>query len=208
MSEIERDNARLATATDKTAPKELLALGELVQVTEGDFSERARETIHRLFKKLILNNSLPAVLSPTGEQLPTVETETALETESPLAFAQEHPCPYRTLGNVKGNAAETQVLCAETDKLPLAACITRQKRYLHFEHSCQPLAKQRILEKMTKPQRQQPTTRPFKGNDHEQEGVLPRFYCPDGHTPTFCHGNHPCDKRLTCAESRQYQPSR
>lgn len=156
-------------------------------------------------RKLILDKSLPTPLSPSGEQSPTVETETALETQSPLVFAQEHPCPYRTLVNVKGNAAESHILCSETDKLPLVACITRQKRYLHFERSCRPLKQDK--EKPAKPQRQQPTTRPFKGNDFVQEGVLPRFFCPDGHPPSWCHGGNSCNRRLTCPEMNR-QPSR
>lgn len=181
--------------------KKLDEIAKLQGFSEFAQTEALKFSIDTAYK-LIFDNSSPVALSPSGEQSPTVETETALETQSPLAFAQEHPCPYRTLVNMKGNADETQVLCAETDKLPLAACITRQKRYLHFEHSCQPLAKQRILEKMTKPQRQQPTTRPFKGNDFVQEGVLPRFFCPDGHPPSWCHGGNSCNRRLTCPEMK------
>jgi hypothetical protein len=78
MSEIERDNARLVTSKDKTCPKELLALGELVGVSKGDFSERARETTHRLFKKLILDKLSPAAQSPTGEQKPQSDIPTTI----------------------------------------------------------------------------------------------------------------------------------
>jgi hypothetical protein len=175
----------------------------------GLVSEKLTENWETFFidiaPKLLLDNSSPAPLSPSGEQSPTVETETAPETESPLDFASEHPCPYRTLVNVKGNAAETHILCSETDKLPLAACITRQKRYLHFERSCRPLKQDK--EKPAKPQREQIRTRAFKGNDFVQEGVLPRFFCPDGHPPSWCHGGNSCNRRLTCPEMNR-QPSR
>lgn len=54
-------------------------------------------------------------------------------TESPLEFAHQHPCPYRTL------FLDKTVLCMENKKVPLEACVNRQKRYVHFQLKCVPI---------------------------------------------------------------------
>lgn len=56
--------------------------------------------------------------------------------DNPLQFVEDNPCPYRTIIKDKSGFI---VLCAETKKIPLEACITRQKRYIQFNKKCIPI---------------------------------------------------------------------
>jgi hypothetical protein len=113
---------------------------------------------------------------------------------NPFEFAESHPCPYRTL--LKDSR---EVLCAETKRIPLDACATRQKRYQHFEKSCVPIG----MKKKTPFQprsNSQAETRPYRGDSPFQERApRPQGYpiCPKGHNRSWCVA-HPCELRSQC----------
>ena len=203
MSEIERDTARLVTSTDKTASKELLAIGELLGVSEGDFSDRARETIHRLFKKLILDKSSLAPNSLNGEQKPQVNKtpeqilyDQYLKDTSDINFDKipkngENPEPkaesslLSPLQWVQDHTCHYRavvndkgkfIIYCDTKKIPLEVCMTRQKRYIFMQKKCQPIDRPKPLP----PQKhfQEQKTRPYKGDG---EGSYGPFSIGDGY---------------------------
>lgn len=57
-------------------------------------------------------------------------------TQTDLEYAESHKCPYRTMLD------NNQILCAENKKIPLKACVTRQKRYTQFNRKCRPVGMQ------------------------------------------------------------------
>jgi predicted CopG family antitoxin len=77
------------------------------------------------------------VFQKANVQNVNVEKPQNVEAFNPFEFAQNNPCPFRTI--IKGKSGGFYVLCAETKKIPLEACITRQKRYLQFEKKCKPI---------------------------------------------------------------------
>lgn len=103
-------------------------------------------------------------IAPTKEQpkLPSV-----------FEHFQEHPCPYRAI--VKEKSGSFSVYC-DTKKLPAEVCITRQKRYLHFDRNCRPESKAK------KPRRPRPYTPKYsksKFSMGDNEGTEPN-YSQDG----------------------------
>lgn len=85
---------------------------------------------------------------------------------NPYEFAQKNPCPYRTLIKSRDGF---YVLCAETKKIPLEACVTRQKRYLAFEKKCFPIS----LSKKPKAKPQKPMRTKIYRDEFERD------YYPD-----------------------------
>lgn len=76
-----------------------------------------------------LEHILSSLNSPSQTAQPT-QPETSLE------WLEKHPCPFRTpLLNTKTGK---QILCWEKHRLPIEACITRQKRYIQFNRKCLP----------------------------------------------------------------------
>ena len=80
---------------------------------------------------IFLNKLLDIYLSKSspGEQL-SVDTNKSKAYDYP-------PCPYRTL------LKDGNILCEEKHKIPLIACITRQKRYIAMERKCRPVGRPR-----------------------------------------------------------------
>jgi len=70
------------------------------------------------------------------------------EDSNPYVYAQNHPCPYRTLIKTENDFV---VLCAETRRIPLLACVTRQKRYVEFNRKCKPIGREKVKPKPSKP---------------------------------------------------------
>lgn len=90
---------------------------------------------------------------------------------NPFEFAQNNPCPYRTIIKCKSGF---MVLCAETKKIPLEACITRQKRYLQFNKKCIPIGR----EKPKKPHANKPMrTRIYR--DEFESAYYPNYVDSD-----------------------------
>lgn len=138
MSEEMPDTLRITTKDDKTCPKELIALSEYLGIKNGEFSEKAREVIHRLYKSLILDKNSLSPQLPTGEQpksdIPT--TNPSLEQR-----AQTNPALKQALENIKrptppppcnycGQISETEIECGKPMKegkkplkISLASCI-------------------------------------------------------------------------------------
>jgi predicted CopG family antitoxin len=87
-------------------------------------------------------------VSKDAEKLPKDSKNVQSLPENPFDFAQNNPCPFRTI--IKGKSGFF-VLCAETKKIPLEACITRQKRYLQFEKKCKPIGYKPKLKAQSKP---------------------------------------------------------
>ena len=59
-------------------------------------------------------------------------------TEQEQKSVYDYPeCPYRTL------LKDGNILCEEKHKIPLRACITRQKRYIAMERKCRPVGRPR-----------------------------------------------------------------
>ena len=59
-------------------------------------------------------------------------------TEQEQKSVYDYPeCPYRTL------LKDGNILCEEKHKIPLIACITRQKRYIAMERKCRPVGRPR-----------------------------------------------------------------
>ena len=169
-------------------------------------SEKSKSECYiEYFQKLILNKSSPAPDSPNGEQKPQVNKtpeqilydqylkdtadfkfpppsenpEPVAESSllSPLQWIQEHPCPFRTIVNDKGKFT---ILCSETDKLPIEACMTRQKRYVHMQRNCRPLKKDKEKpQKKWQDRTQEPKTRPYK---RDTDGYYDPFSVGDGYT--------------------------
>jgi hypothetical protein len=81
--------------------------------------------------------------------------------ENPLEFAHQNPCPYRTVVQEKGKFL---VLCAEEDKIPLEACVTRQKRFLHMERKCKPLSYKPPIKRWQQRAQQEPRTKIYRGD--------------------------------------------
>ena len=80
----------------------------------------------------------------------------------------ENECPYRSI--VVGNKG-FEVYC-DTKKIPAEVCLTRQKRYLHFNRNCYPETK-----KLRRPRQPVPLR---QGSTHfsmgDSEGVEPNWH--------------------------------
>jgi len=76
-----------------------------------------------------LNDLLDIYLSKSspGQQL-SINTNNSKSYDYP-------ECPYRTL------LKDGNVLCEEKHKIPLQACINRQKRYVHMGKKCRPIGR-------------------------------------------------------------------
>jgi len=65
-----------------------------------------------------------------------LEQKQQQQSENPIEWLNDNPCPYRTLIKEKDGFS---ILCHEKHKLPLQACMTRQKRYQQFDRKCRPI---------------------------------------------------------------------
>ena len=136
---------------------------EQIEKYIAKFPDKSRSDIllELVLNALSLNSHLSSSDRPSLlPKLPS-EEEQGLPQETQSVY--EYPaCPYRTL------LKDGNVLCAETKKIPLEACITRQKRYLHFERSCKPIG----MERKRRPRKYQTedysqwhdATKPFRGD--------------------------------------------
>jgi predicted CopG family antitoxin len=93
--------------------------------------------------------------------------------DNPFEFAQNNPCPFRTI--IKAKSGGFYVLCAETKKIPLEACITRQKRYLQFNKKCKPIG----LKPKPKPQSKPMKTRIYR--DEFESAYYPDYTDSDAY---------------------------
>jgi hypothetical protein len=146
------------------------------------------ECFVEFFEKLIVDKSLPTqqsteelkvndkeirnlydqYLKDTSEfdwsKIPKDQPKEPTENESkenPFEFARQNPCPYRTVVQEKGKFL---VLCAEQDKIPLEACVTRQKRFLHMERKCKPLSYRPPIKRWQQRAQQEPRTKIYRGD--------------------------------------------
>lgn len=121
---------------------------------------------------------------------------------------EQYDCVFRTLlTNPDGTFS---ILCKEKHRIPLQACLTRVKRYAHFDKKCRPIGEE------TKPQQRwqqrEQQTRPYK--DGYMDTNIPTrgtWKCPLGKSPSFCT-NNPCDRKQQCLDEertfRQFKEAR
>jgi hypothetical protein len=90
------------------------------------------------------------------------------QAENPIEWLNQNPCPYRTLIQEKEGFS---ILCAEKHRLPLQACMTRQKRYLQFNRKCRPIGMEKPKKAWQK--KIEPKTRTWKPHDEFEQAYYP-----------------------------------
>lgn len=112
---------------------------ETLEMYLAKFPDKSKSDILRelLSKALgISKQTVQSVGSPLPEKASVSSSSSSNSTsESSLG---ENPselpkCVYRT------DLGDGNILCKELKKVPLAACLTRQKRYVHMGHNCRPI---------------------------------------------------------------------
>lgn len=151
MSLKPTNTVRLTTQDDKEAPKELLIIGESLGVTAEDFSVFARETIHRIFKKLIFDKNAPAPQLPASEKpqsdIPTdsLSLQERAKQNPALKEALENinqplpppPCHYLAKGYTDKKTGITYIFC-NGEKMPLTVCMNLYERHRAKNKQCIP----------------------------------------------------------------------